>query len=92
MLTDRLRQTNECEESGSTIDEHRPVTRATPTWLPSTAGEPSLAIGSFTLLAACEQKTFEVLPPIPVEQLEVLGVQTDRACIFMTARAKACWC
>lgn len=36
----------------------------------------SLAIGSFTLLAACEQKTFEVLPPIPVEQLEVLGVQT----------------
>lgn len=36
----------------------------------------SLAMGSLALLAACEQKTFEILPPIPVEQLEVLGVQT----------------
>ncbi|MDF0731239.1 hypothetical protein P0Y43_10925 [Pseudomonas entomophila] len=36
----------------------------------------SLGLGSLLLLAACEQKTFETLPPIPVEQLEVLGVQT----------------
>ncbi|MFJ4349171.1 M949_RS01915 family surface polysaccharide biosynthesis protein [Pseudomonas sp. NPDC089401] len=36
----------------------------------------SLAMGSLVLLAACEQKNFETLPPIPVEQLEVLGVQT----------------
>jgi len=36
----------------------------------------SLALGSFLLLAACEQKNFETLPAIPVEQLEVLGVQT----------------
>jgi len=36
----------------------------------------SLGLGSLALLAACEQKTFEVLPPVPVEQLEVLGVQT----------------
>lgn len=35
-----------------------------------------LGLGSLALLAACEQKTFEVLPPVPVEQLEVLGVQT----------------
>ncbi|WP_322366842.1 M949_RS01915 family surface polysaccharide biosynthesis protein [Pseudomonas sp. Teo4] len=36
----------------------------------------SMAIGSVLLLAACEQKNFETLPAIPVEQLEVLGVQT----------------
>ncbi|WP_460418336.1 M949_RS01915 family surface polysaccharide biosynthesis protein [Pseudomonas sp. microsymbiont 2] len=36
----------------------------------------SLGLGSLALLAACEQKSFEVLPPIPTEQLEVLGVQT----------------
>lgn len=36
----------------------------------------TLGLGSLALLAACEQKSFEVLPPIPVEQLEVLGVQT----------------
>ncbi|MEN5110862.1 hypothetical protein ABE521_18650 [Pseudomonas sp. TWI672] len=36
----------------------------------------SLAVGSLALLAACEQKNFESLPAIPVEQLEVLGVQT----------------
>lgn len=35
-----------------------------------------MAIGSLSLLAACEQKSFETLPAIPVEQLEVLGVQT----------------
>ncbi|MBF8781520.1 M949_RS01915 family surface polysaccharide biosynthesis protein [Pseudomonas fulva] len=34
-----------------------------------------LALGSLALLAGCEHKRFEVLPPIPVEQLEVLGVQ-----------------
>lgn len=34
-----------------------------------------LALGSVALLAGCEQKRFETLPPIPVEQLEVLGVQ-----------------
>ncbi|WP_277501727.1 M949_RS01915 family surface polysaccharide biosynthesis protein [Pseudomonas hunanensis] len=36
----------------------------------------TLGLGSLALLAACEQKSFEILPPIPVEQLEVLGVQT----------------
>lgn len=36
----------------------------------------SLGLGSLLLLSACEQKSFETLPPIPVEQLEVLGVQT----------------
>ncbi len=36
----------------------------------------SLGLGSLMLLAACEQKNFETLAPIPVEQLEVLGVQT----------------
>ncbi|KAB5623342.1 M949_RS01915 family surface polysaccharide biosynthesis protein [Pseudomonas parafulva] len=36
----------------------------------------SLAVGSLALLAACDQKKFEILAPIPVEQLEVLGVQT----------------
>ena len=36
----------------------------------------SLAVSSLVLLAACEQKNFETLPAIPVEQLEVLGVQT----------------
>ncbi|WP_369990114.1 M949_RS01915 family surface polysaccharide biosynthesis protein [Pseudomonas xanthosomatis] len=35
-----------------------------------------MGLGSLALLAGCEQKTFEVLAPIPVEQLEVLGVQT----------------
>ncbi|MFV3379224.1 MULTISPECIES: M949_RS01915 family surface polysaccharide biosynthesis protein [Pseudomonas] len=35
----------------------------------------SLALGSL-LLTACDQKNFETLPPIPAEQLEVLGVQT----------------
>lgn len=35
-----------------------------------------MAIGSVLLLAACEQKNFETLAAIPVEQLEVLGVQT----------------
>lgn len=34
-----------------------------------------LGVGSLALLAACEQKNFEILAPIPVEQLEVLGVQ-----------------
>jgi len=34
-----------------------------------------LAMGSLALLAACEQKTFEVLAPMPAEQLEALGVQ-----------------
>ncbi|AGZ33948.1 MULTISPECIES: M949_RS01915 family surface polysaccharide biosynthesis protein [Pseudomonas] len=36
----------------------------------------SMAISSVLLLAACEQKNFETLPAIPVDQLEVLGVQT----------------
>lgn len=36
----------------------------------------SLGLSSLLLLAACEQKDFEALPPIPAEQLEVLGVQT----------------
>ncbi|QJQ12352.1 hypothetical protein A3L25_024205 [Pseudomonas putida] len=36
----------------------------------------SMAVGSLLLLAACEQKNFETLPAIPMEQLEVLGVQT----------------
>ena len=36
----------------------------------------SIAVGSLVLLSACEQKNFETLPPIPMEQLEVLGVQT----------------
>ncbi|HDS1697476.1 MULTISPECIES: M949_RS01915 family surface polysaccharide biosynthesis protein [Pseudomonas] len=36
----------------------------------------SIAVGSLVLLSACEQKDFETLPPIPMEQLEVLGVQT----------------
>lgn len=36
----------------------------------------SLALGGLLLLGACEQKNFEMLPAIPVEQLEVLGVQT----------------
>lgn len=36
----------------------------------------SLVVSSLMLLAACEQKNFESLPAIPVEQLEVLGVQT----------------
>ncbi|EJT84207.1 hypothetical protein PPS11_24838 [Pseudomonas putida S11] len=36
----------------------------------------SMAVGSLLLLAACEQKNFETLPAIPIEQLEVLGVQT----------------
>ena len=35
-----------------------------------------MAISSVLLLAACEQKNFETLPAIPVDQLEVLGVQT----------------
>lgn len=35
-----------------------------------------MAVGSLLLLAACEQKSFETLPAIPIEQLEVLGVQT----------------
>ncbi|MBA1203335.1 hypothetical protein G7009_16530 [Pseudomonas capeferrum] len=34
-----------------------------------------LVTGS-VLLAACERKAFEILSPIPVEQLEVLGVRT----------------
>ncbi|WP_323157880.1 M949_RS01915 family surface polysaccharide biosynthesis protein [Pseudomonas fulva] len=34
----------------------------------------SLTAGGL-LLAGCEPKTFETLPPIPMEQLEVLGVQ-----------------
>ncbi|MCO7634587.1 hypothetical protein NJF54_22470 [Pseudomonas guariconensis] len=36
----------------------------------------SLAMGSLLSLAACEQQGFQTLPPIPVEQLEVLGVRT----------------
>ena len=36
----------------------------------------SMVAGSLLLLSACEQKNFEALPPIPTEQLEVLGVQT----------------
>ncbi|MDT8925551.1 hypothetical protein RBE51_22470 [Pseudomonas taiwanensis] len=36
----------------------------------------SMAVSSVLLLAACEQKNFETLPAIPVDQLEVLGVQT----------------
>lgn len=36
----------------------------------------SMAVGSLLLLSACEQKNFEALPAIPMEQLEVLGVQT----------------
>ncbi|HDS1778716.1 TPA: hypothetical protein QEM49_003244 [Pseudomonas putida] len=36
----------------------------------------SMAVGSLVLLSACEQKNFETLPPISMEQLEVLGVQT----------------
>ena len=36
----------------------------------------SMAVGSLVLLSACEQKNFETLPAIPMEQLEVLGVQT----------------
>ncbi|MFI8560189.1 hypothetical protein E2H86_22805 [Pseudomonas putida] len=35
-----------------------------------------LGLGSFLLLGACEQKDFQTLAPVPVEQLEVLGVQT----------------
>ncbi|MFG0866325.1 M949_RS01915 family surface polysaccharide biosynthesis protein [Pseudomonas sp. FYR_7] len=34
----------------------------------------SLTVGGL-LLAGCKPKTFEMLPPIPMEQLEVLGVQ-----------------
>ncbi len=36
----------------------------------------SLALSSVLLLAACEQKSFETLSAIPVEQMEALGVQT----------------
>lgn len=36
----------------------------------------ALSLGSLLLLSACEQKNFETLAPIPVEQLEALGVQT----------------
>ncbi|MHC6224398.1 M949_RS01915 family surface polysaccharide biosynthesis protein [Pseudomonas sp. X10] len=36
----------------------------------------SLALGCLLVLAGCERKSFETLPPIPIEQLEVLGVQT----------------
>ncbi|MEX5589277.1 M949_RS01915 family surface polysaccharide biosynthesis protein [Pseudomonas urmiensis] len=36
----------------------------------------SLGLGSLLLLAACDQNNVQTLPPIPVEQLEVLGVQT----------------
>jgi uncharacterized lipoprotein YajG len=53
----------------------------------------SMAVGSLTLLAACEQKTFEVLPPIPVEQLEVLGVQTPiKSVHFHDRDGEGCWC
>lgn len=34
-----------------------------------------LLVAGTLLLAACEQKRFEILPAIPPEQLEVLGVQ-----------------
>lgn len=36
----------------------------------------AFALSGLALLAGCEQKRFEVLDPVPVEQLEVLGVQT----------------
>lgn len=34
-----------------------------------------VAMGGVVLLSGCEQKPFEILPPIPTDQLEVLGVQ-----------------
>ncbi|MDZ5603620.1 hypothetical protein SJI00_12625 [Pseudomonas sp. RP23018S] len=34
-----------------------------------------VAVGGVLLVSGCEQKRFETLPPIPAEQLEVLGVQ-----------------
>nr|WP_158459824.1 hypothetical protein [Pseudomonas fluorescens] len=35
-----------------------------------------MALGGVLLLAACEQKSFETLAPVPADELEALGVQT----------------